>query len=259
VDLYCQSITKRCTFSHTKAPISKDIESVAMQAAFLTDSLIRAKASLATDDVRAVLNFDSYCPNPQLFLNMTFFSSFGTNSTNGDIKLAFQDLDAFLAGDLVGAQTGFNNIASATRAVDDAANFVNANDWILKMFALFLNMIVAFFFAGICLSRSNCIHYPFRAMLSYILVPIFCLMLVVLSLATVGFGVATVTNADFCAGGDFPGSPEGTIHEVIRLHGMSEQDLLYNVFEYYVGVSSLCLISPFPVKINIIANRAILE
>jgi hypothetical protein len=199
--------------------------------------LIRAKASLATDDVRAVLNFDSYCPNSQLFLNTTFFSSIGANGTNGNIKLAFQDLDTFLAGDFVGAQTGFNSIVSANRAVDDAANFINANDWILKMFALFLNMIVAFFFAGNCLSRSNCIHHPFRAMLTYILVPIFCLMLVVLTFGTFACGVAAVTNADFCAGGDFPGSPEGTIHEVIRLHGTFEQD--YNIFNYYLGVSSL--------------------
>ena len=204
----------------------------------ITDSLIQVRVTLAREDIRAIADIENFCPNSQLMTNVSIFGDLGTNATDIDIKQAFANLDVFLNGDLEGAHNGFGNIATATRAVDDSAVFVYENDWMLKMFALVLNVIVGSFMLAICLSRSNYIHPPFRAMLVYFLVPIFCILMLLTSIATLALAMATVTNADFCAGGDYPGSPKGTVREVVEFMGLSETSRIYDTFQYYVEVSS---------------------
>lgn len=204
----------------------------------ITDSLIQARGILARDDIRAIAEIENFCPNSQLMANVSIFGDLGTNGTSSDIKLAFANLDVFLNGDLEGAHYGFGNIATATRAVDNSAVFVYENDWMLKMFALALNVIVGFFILAICLSKSNYIHPPFHAMLVYFLVPTFCILTVLTSIATLALAMVTVTNADFCAGGDSPGSPKGTVSEAVVYMGLSETDLIYDTFQYYVEVST---------------------
>lgn len=42
---------------------------------------------------------------------------------------------------------------------------------------------------------------------------------------------------DFCSGGEDPGSPEGTVEDIVRQQRVSEQDLVYKSFMYYMNVS----------------------
>ena len=224
-------------FSHTKPAHLQDIESVVFRAIDVTNSLIKARSNIARTDIHAIANIEGFCTgNSTIFANASIPSNLGPNNTSNDVKLAFKDLDVFLDVDLSGATRALNNIVSVTQSVDDSVSFVFKNDWLLKMFILCLNVIVGFFFVAICLSKSNFVHYPFHAMLAYMLVPVFCIQVVLASLSTISFGIATVANADFCAGGDFPGSPRGTMQDVVRLHNMSKHDPIFDSFQYYVGV-----------------------
>jgi len=241
--------------------INEDIESVVFRAIDVTNSLIKARSNIARTDIHAIANIEGFCTgNSTIFANASIPSNLGPNNTSNDVKLAFKDLDVFLDVDLSGATRALNNIVSVTQSVDDSVSFVFKNDWLLKMFILCLNVIVGFFFVAICLSKSNFVHYPFHAMLAYMLVPVFCIQVVLASLSTISFGIATVANADFCAGGDFPGSPRGTMQDVVRLHNMSKHDPIFDSFQYYVGdcmtENPLHFIQPYQAQLQSIVGVA---
>jgi len=44
---------------------------------------------------------------------------------------------------------------------------------------------------------------------------------------------------DFCAGGEMPGSPLGTIETILAQHGFNSGDLAYDSLQYYADVSDL--------------------
>ena len=43
---------------------------------------------------------------------------------------------------------------------------------------------------------------------------------------------------DFCAGGAYPGSPEGTVEDIFVHLGVSNTSLVYQSFVYYMDVST---------------------
>ena len=220
-----------------RAILRQDIHSVATRASDIVESLIQAQTSLGSHDFQAILDISDVCPNFQSFANVSTFGDLRLNKTNIDIQHAFADLDTFLRVDLTSVHTGFNDIGAATSKLNHSITFVLDKDWLLKLFVVFLNVIVGFFFVAIGFSISSYVNNHFRALLTYLLVPTFCIILVMMSLTTIGLGTATVANADFCSGGNYPGSPEGTIQYLIELRGISDEDRIFQSYKYYVGVS----------------------
>jgi hypothetical protein len=79
-----------------------------------------------------------------------------------------------------------------------------------------------------------------------LLVPVFTVVTVLLLIATAASGVATLLNADFCAGGTELGSPQGTVEDAILSFQYGSMDrrpvtgnvgLVYDSFVYYSSVS----------------------
>ena len=147
---------------------------------------------------------------------------------------------------------GFIALTHATASVDASIQWFFSHDWIWKMYIMTLNVLSIFMMLCCFLfSNHNIIHLPTRYYLMFLIVPLFSAFTMLLILVTASSGVATLMNADFCAGGDpeeegYP-SPQGTIRDAIfsYQHGTvhpNQQNLtgtlglVYETFNYYSNV-----------------------
>jgi hypothetical protein len=130
----------------------------------------------------------------------------------------------------------------------------------LNVFNVFLVLCCYIF------SKHNLIHPPTRFYLTLFVVPLFSVATMLLMMVTASSGVASLMNADFCAGGQGMGSPQGTIRDAIfsYQHGSISSssssvvfnhdpqtkndltgtlDLVYESFSYYANVRSRYLLT----------------
>jgi hypothetical protein len=138
----------------------------------------------------------------------------------------------------------FNIVTEATQYVDQSIDWAYDHDWLLKMFLMALNVVNMLLFAACyIMSKNNIIHPPTRFYLAFFLVPLFSGLTGATVFMSATFGVGTLLNSDFCAGGPAPGSPAGAIEDAILLHQVGTMDrsqgsgLVYESFLYYAGVS----------------------
>jgi hypothetical protein len=144
-------------------------------------------------------------------------------------------------------ENGFVVMTQVTKYVDESIDWFFAHDWMWKLLLMVLNVInVLMLLACYSLSKNNIVHLPSRLYLAWLLVPVFTVVTVLLLIATASSGVATMLNADFCAGGTEPGSPQGTVEDAILSFQYGSMDrrpvtgnvgLVYDSFVYYSSVS----------------------
>lgn len=216
---------------HEVQEINHEIEAVVYRAIDITDALARERTKLNNSTMLEYLNIDQYCKNP----NVSLASALGLPNIF-EIRQSLDDMSQFLNNHVTRAQSGLQSVGSVSRSLDEIIEGWFANDWLSKLFVLVLNVINAFLFVGLCLSRNNVVYPAFRRVLAYVLVPAFIIVLVVGAIGTCVFGVAALMNADFCSGGASPGSPHGTIKDVLmKYQSVSEDDIFYQSFVYYLN------------------------
>ena len=143
------------------------------------------------------------------------------------------------------ASSAFRFVTDTTSYVDDTIEWFFANDWILKLLIMILNVLNGLLLANVYfLSKNNVIHQPTRMYLTYVLVPLFAITAISIVVVTVAAGVAILVNSDFCSGGsgDVTG-PQGTIEDAIFTlqqqrveNGAVENhalNLVYDAVDYY--------------------------
>mmetsp|Transcript_13849 Transcript_13849/g.20433 ORF Transcript_13849/g.20433 Transcript_13849/m.20433 type:complete len:566 (+) Transcript_13849:70-1767(+) len=72
-----------------------------------------------------------------------------------------------------------------------------------------------------------------RCLLSWAVLPIFCLQVIIVSILT-SLQVLGTANADFCSGGQSQ-SPDGTIVDLLLGFGLEESDLAFKISHFYIG------------------------
>jgi hypothetical protein len=113
-------------------------------------------------------------------------------------------------------EDAFMTVVETTVYIDSTMNWFLAHDWILKLILVLLNAVnILLLLSVYCLSKNNIFHNPTRAYLSWILVPLFATLAAFLLVFTLVTGITALVNADFCAGGSDPGSPHGTLEDVL--------------------------------------------
>jgi hypothetical protein len=155
-----------------------------------------------------------------------------------------QEMVQFLDLHMPADDSTFEMVTEATQYVDESINWAYDHDWLLKLFLMVLNVVnLLLLSACYFLSKNNIIHPPSRYYLAFFLVPLFSVLAGATVFMTATFGVGTLLNSDFCAGGPAPGSPAGAIEDAILLHQFDTMDrsqvsgLYYESFKYYAGVS----------------------
>lgn len=136
--------------------------------------------------------------------------------------------------------SAFQFVTDATNYVDKSIEWFLANDWLLKLLILVLNVVNGLLLANVYFfSKNNIIHQPTRLYVAYILVPLFVFAAASIVAVTVATGVAVLINSDFCFGVD---GPQGTIEEAIltiqeqqELSGATPNEALSLVYDsvYY--------------------------
>ena len=124
---------------------------------------------------------------------------------------------------------------------------------LLKMLILVLNVINGLLLLCVFLvSKNDIVHRPTHAYVGYVLIPLFVLATVGVLAVTIATGVAVLVNVDFCSGGDQPGSPQGTIEDVLWALQHQGQvndnrlELVHDAVDYFWTVSFTSMFSDFP-------------
>jgi hypothetical protein len=184
-----------------------------------------------------------YCPlifGPDNNNTNSTTSVFGQNISINDlthgIQSTLEEIDTLINDNVHYAGIALATMSDMTKKVDETVDWIIANDWQPKMCLLTLNVINVALMIGVLISRNNVVHFPYKCMLVWLLVPVFVLLLILSALASSGFGLAVSVNADFCAGGAYPGSPEATINDIIFSFNITTNDLTYKSFQHYMQV-----------------------
>jgi hypothetical protein len=232
-----------------------DVEALAYRGWNVLDALQSSKKNLYDNELvqellykeqrGAVPLFSSWCPNAQGDERLAFIQDAMSNlEENTETLMSLFD-------DYVPENAnGFISMTHATESVDDSIEWFFAHDWVWKMYIMALNVLGAFLVACCYIfSKHNWIHLPTRFYLTFFVVPLFSVATILLLMVTASSGVATLMNADFCAGGQGTGSPQGTIRDAIfsYQHGSVDHNggtknltgtlgLVYESFSYYANV-----------------------
>jgi hypothetical protein len=71
-------------------------------------------------------------------------------------------------------------------------------------------------------------------MLTWIILPLFIILIVICFLLSGGIAIVASVNADFCSGGT-ENTPEGSIKNILKMNGYSIEDLAFQVVTFYIG------------------------
>lgn len=149
------------------------------------------------------------------------------------------------------ASSAFQSVTDATNYVDETTEWFFANDWLLKLLVLVLNVINGLLLANVYIvSKNNIIHQPTRMYVAYVLFPVFVIAAVSIVVVTVASGLGLLINSDFCSGGSGDGGgPQGTVEDIIRTLQLQQQmngeipnealNLAYDAVDYYWTVRIL--------------------
>lgn len=224
------------------------MERVATRAFDITQSMQKEQARLQSANIEEMLSFQQTCPTLQhAFHNTTTthwpweLSSLNTSSLKETIHSTLTQVHVLMDTRVENAQTTFVQVKDATQFTDQAIYAFEVNQWKLKLCMVILVVIDIFLILGVLLSRNNIASNPYQCVARYVLIPTFCVVLILSALATYSFGAGAIVNADFCAGGDYTvypsGSPVGSMEEIMKQLGVRPNDVVYQSFQYYVNVS----------------------
>jgi len=188
----------------------------------------------------SLLNLDTYCPYVGANVTTAELQSLNMSRVGDTIRFTLTEIDTFMETNVQNAENGLAKVSEATSTVDEGIRWFQSNEWKPRLAIVVLLVINIFLLIGLVLSRNNIVFNPYRCIEIYVLVPTFSACLLLSALATYGFGAGAIMNADFCAGGAYPGSPEGTIEGMMMQQGVSVHDILHQSFNYYVDVSTKC-------------------
>lgn len=215
--------------------LNRDVKDLITQGLLIMDSVKRVRWNIENLDVESILRVEEACPN---FGNNTFISDKNLRSSINDIEKEFDYLKAYLQdSDLEGIRQHIDYIMDGTENIDIAVTVVEKNDWIVRMFALVLNVLVFFMIFAACTSLSGRCHYlpALKWMSECFILPLFVILIVISWFVTSILAFASVSNADFCVGNSQQSGPAGIILDIFEERGIgtTNDDIIYTAFSYY--------------------------
>jgi ABC-type multidrug transport system fused ATPase/permease subunit len=151
-----------------------------------------------------------------------------------------------------------NVVLEKSIKLDNYLQLYDENDWIPKMFTLLIANIVLFLIGSVVSSWLNFQIPALSAMMIYVLIPAFALLVTFAWITAIFFSAMSIMNAgkyrfilltiismlktfkiffsllqDFCVGPTGSGGPEMTVQNALLEYGMGEDDLMYQSFLFY--------------------------
>lgn len=233
--------------------LNRDVNDLATQGLLIVDSVKRVKWNIDELDVDSILQIDGACPN---FKNNTFTSNMER------LNKEFSQLRQFVQkSDIDGIKQHVDVVLNGTDSVDQAVTTVEENDWIVKLFALFLGGSTIFMILAACITltgRCQCLR-ALKCMSELIILPMFVVGIVGSWLAVSALAFANIPIAgkskrvlmnasflkrhrililvpDFCSGSSQREGAAGTVLDIFKERGIASDSLIYSAFTYYQSV-----------------------
>ena len=168
------------------------------------------------------------------------------NSVMSEVTTQLDYIISYLPENVPMDPSGLISATRATEHVKSAIEWTKSHDWLLKFLLMMVNVLSMFLILAsyIVYQISPIVHIPSRFYLAWVIVPFWSVLCILVVVATAMMGIATLVNADFCAGGESPGSPQGALEDAILSNRLGTLDrdkgdgiLIYESFMYYANVS----------------------
>jgi hypothetical protein len=179
--------------------IADEVKAVAFRGMGIAKSLQSARAGLANStaaqQLQVPFDVESICPSSaQALNNLSMLAPLSLAMVTKYIEAGLDEVKAFTfyADD---ARMALARIVHVSEKLSSSVSYAYANDWVLKLFLLTINVVNAFFLVGVFLSQQDIVSYSYQRFLSYSILPVFVLLLVISAIVACAFGMATMLNA----------------------------------------------------------------
>ncbi|KAL7543401.1 hypothetical protein ACHAXR_012818 [Thalassiosira sp. AJA248-18] len=224
--------------------VNRDVNDLITQGLLIMDSVKRVRWNIDTIDVESILRVEEACPNLE---NNAFISDKRLRTSIRGLGREFEELKEYLEqSDFEVIRQHIDYVMDGTEFIDSAVSVIEKNDWIVRMFALFLTVMVFFMILAACFARCQYLPLPaLKCMSELFILPMFVLAIVGSWFVTSVLAFASISNADcrirfcllplpdFCSGNQQQSGPAGTVMDIFEEREISKDDVIFAAFSYY--------------------------
>ena len=171
----------------------RQINDLMDQGLLIVADLSRVKMNFNTLDIQSALEVKKFCPGFE-----TFASDESVNDSIQVINEKFDDVNDLLASiDFESVRNSIDFVKSGTYNIETAANLVQDNDWIVRMYVLVLDVVVLFMLvaASEILDKNPKIDPALQMMVRFFIFPLFVVCVVLAVAASAIFAVVSTANS----------------------------------------------------------------
>jgi hypothetical protein len=214
-----------------------DVQANIYEGMAISQSASRAQDQLEAVDLDVLMNATTYCPRAtpenedgSLFDILSKIEHSMPSITTAQTQIHHYTRVAEQDG---GMNSDLEALLNVTMQVERYLDLANDYDYTAKLFVLVMCVLSAFFVYGLLLLRCDRSNLGMQRFLAYIIIPIFTLVILAGAVFTGAASSLAVMNADYCSGGTYPGSAEGTMEAVLVELGHTPGDIIYDAFVFY--------------------------
>eukprot|EP00934_Nitzschia_sp_Nitz4_P005282 Nitzschia sp. Nitz4//scaffold159_size51929//27481//29269//NITZ4_006879-RA/size51929-augustus-gene-0.77-mRNA-1//1//CDS//3329537574//5272//frame0 len=151
--------------------------------------------------------------------------------------VALQELDDFISSDIESLDQALRQIDKATAHVDQALEGVHFNTGAVGIIVLLYFVVPSLLLVTLFFGWSETYSEPVYVATTWVLLPLFIVM-IMFAYMTCGFAaVASEANADFCSGG-VNDSPEDSIANILGRYNLTEGGFYFDTLMFYANQCS---------------------
>ena len=245
------------TTSVSVRKLNRDVNDLTTQGILILESVKRVKWNIDEFDVPLLRLAKEACPNLE---NNRFISDESLRSSIKVLEKEFNQLKEEIKYiDSEGIRQHIDFIMDGAEHIESAVSTFEENDWIVRMFALFLGGLTVFMITAAFSAWNGMYRYlsALRCMLELFILPTFAIAIICCWIATSALAFASIFNSgkfenrkdreqdvrvisptlsDFCSGNSQQSGPGGTVMEIFEERGITSNDMIFTAFTYYQSV-----------------------
>eukprot|EP00804_Cyclotella_cryptica_P005770 CCRYP_000093-RA/>CCRYP_000093-RA protein AED:0.20 eAED:0.20 QI:359/1/1/1/1/1/5/257/412 len=218
--------------------LTRDVDDLATQGLLIMDGVSNAERNINKLDMESLLRVEEACPN---LAGNVFLNDKKLKSSIATLESAFNNLQSYVDGsDFEDIRQSIDMIMEGTSNVDALVTEVEMNDWIVKMFVLFLNALVCFMIVTTLVSLSGRYLEPLKFITMMLVFPAFVILISSSWIAAAFISFLGISNADFCNGPEESG-PDGTVNNILKVF-VSNESIIFKAFTYFQSVRHISML-----------------
>ena len=214
-----------------------DVQANIYEGMAISQAASRAQSQLEEVDLNVLINATTYCPrvtpednDGSLFGILAKIEHVLPNITTARAQIHAYTTTAERDG---GTNTDLESLLNVTMQIERYLEIANDYDYTAKLFVLVLCVLCAFFVYGLVHLKCNRSNFGTQNFLAFIITPLFSILVLAGIAFTGASSAVAILNADYCSGGIYPGSSEGTMEAVLIELGHTPGDIIFDGFVFY--------------------------